>query len=135
MCDHNCGECKTPCALSKVAPKLDEILNKNENNKKEGNEKMALGSCNSGTDEKLGRLDERNNFIKERNSDIKISVVVAITISLISLFVGWTALRDMDALRRELYEFKIRTDNIILQADEAQRAYVNARKTLERARR
>lgn len=34
MCDHNCGECKTPCALSKVAPKLDEILNKNENNKK-----------------------------------------------------------------------------------------------------
>lgn len=84
---------------------------------------------------KLGRLDERNNFIKERNSDIKISVVVAITISLISLFVGWTALRDMDALRRELYEFKIRTDNIISQADEAQRAYVNARKTLERARR
>ena len=52
-----------------------------------------------------------------------------------SLFVGWTALRDMDALRRELYEFKIRTDNIISQADEAQRAYVNARKTLERARR
>lgn len=134
MCDHNCGECKTPCALSKVAPKLDEILNKNENNKKEGNEKMALGSCNSGTEEKLGRLDERNNFNRERSSDIKIFAIVAIIVSLISLFVGWTALRDMDALKRELSEFKMKTDNIISQADEAQRAYVNARKTLERAR-
>ena len=134
MCDHNCGECKTPCALSKVAPKLDEILNKNENNKKEGNEKMALGSCNSGTEEKLGRLDERNNFNRERSSDIKIFAIVAIIVSLISLFVGWTALRNMDALKRELSEFKMKTDNIISQADEAQRAYVNARKTLERAR-
>lgn len=134
MCDHNCGECKPPCALSKVAPKLNEILNKNENNKKEGNEKMALGSCNSGTEEKLGRLDERNNFNRERSSDIKIFAIVAIIVSLISLFVGWTALRDMDALKRELSEFKMKTDNIISQADEAQRAYVNARKTLERAR-
>lgn len=94
----------------------------------------AVGGCHAGNEEKIGRLDERSQFATERNNVSKTIAIVALVLAFISLFIAWTALRDNAATQKELSEFKANTDRIIEKADDAERAYTNARKSLERAR-
>lgn len=94
----------------------------------------AVGGCHAGNEEKIGRLDERSQFATERNNVSKTISIVAFVVAIIALFVAWTALRDNAATQKELTEFKANTERIIEKADDAARAYTNARKSLERAR-
>ena len=126
-CDGNCESCPIQCGLSTL-----EKLKDAKKEKKEMSE--AVGGCHAGNEEKIGRLDERSQFATERNNLSKTIAIVALVISIISLFVAWTALRDNSATQKELSEFKANTERIIEKADDAERAYTNARKSLERAR-
>ena len=94
----------------------------------------AVGGCHAGNEEKIGRLDERSQFATERNNVNKTISIVAFVVAIIALFIAWTALRDNAATQKELSEFKANTERIIEKADDAARAYTNARKSLERAR-
>lgn len=126
-CNGNCAACPIQCGAS--------TLSKLEANKKESREMSeAVSGCHAGNEEKIGRLDERSQFATERNNVSKTIAIVALVLALISLFIAWTALRDNAATQKELSEFKANTERIIEKADDAERAYTNARKSLERAR-
>lgn len=126
-CDGNCATCPIQCGAS--------TLSKLEANKKETRTMSeAVGGCHAGNEEKIGRLDERSQFATERNNVSKTISIVAFVVAIIALFIAWTALRDNAATQKELSEFKANTDRIIEKADDAERAYTNARKSLERAR-
>lgn len=94
----------------------------------------AVGGCHAGNEEKIGRLDERSQFATERNNVSKTIAIVALVLALLALFIAWTALRDNAATQKELTEFKANTKRIIEKADNAEHAYTNARKSLERAK-
>ena len=127
MCDGNCATCPIQCGAS--------TLSKLEANKKATREMSeAVGGCHAGNEEKIGRLDERSQFATERNNVNKTISIVAFVVAIIALFIAWTALRDNAATQKELSEFKANTERIIEKADDAERSYTNARKSLERAR-
>lgn len=54
----------------------------------------AVGGCHAGSDEKIGRLDERSQFIVERNNTCKAFGIAAFALAIIALFIAWTALHD-----------------------------------------
>lgn len=54
----------------------------------------AVGGCHAGPDEKIGRLDERSQFIVERNNTCKAFGIAAFALAIIALFIAWTALHD-----------------------------------------
>lgn len=54
----------------------------------------AVGGCHAGADEKIGRLDERSQFIVERNNTCKAFGIAAFALAIIALFIAWTALHD-----------------------------------------
>lgn len=127
VCDGNCKTCPIQCG----APTLAKI---ESNTKKENKMSEAVGGCHAGNEEKIGRLDERSQFATERNNASKTISIVSLVVAIIALFIAWTALRDNAATQKELSEFKANTERIIEKADDAERAYTNARKSLERAR-
>ena len=56
MCIGNCGECKERCGKFFVPGKAAEDVKKED-----GAMSEAVGGCHAGTEEKIGRLDERVN--------------------------------------------------------------------------
>ena len=56
MCIGNCGECKERCGKFFVLGKAAE-----DQKKEDGAMSEAVGGCHAGTEEKIGRLDERVN--------------------------------------------------------------------------
>lgn len=95
----------------------------------------AVGGCHAGADEKIGRLDERSQFIVERNNSCKWIGVIALLVALAGLFVAWTALRDLDAVKRDIEAITAKQEQISGSLLDAERAYQNARNTLSRAKR
>ena len=72
MCIGNCGRCKTRCKdfLEKCLERIGE-----EQKKEDGAMSEAVGGCHAGTDEKIGRLDERVNTCR-RIAVVSLSVAV-----------------------------------------------------------
>ena len=146
MCDHNCNECKTPCALSKIAPKLSKAIeNNNIQNDGKEKEKMALGSCNSGNEEKIARLDERTELALTSNQNCRPFLWVAfslIALNLILLFVLAICFQsqlsnirlDIRDSQKDVSGIKNDISEIRILSLDAQRGYNNARKTLSRIR-
>lgn len=112
-CDGNCNDCPIQCGASKIITKVKEKL--------EGKESMssAVGGCHAGNDEKIGRLDERSQFIVERNNSCKWIGVIALLIALGGLFVAWTALRDLDAVKDQLRNINSEIKRVDIKADDA----------------
>ena len=54
----------------------------------------AVGGCHADNEEKIGRLDERSQFIVERNNTCKAFGIAAFALAIIALFIAWTALHD-----------------------------------------
>ena len=79
----------------------------------------AVGGCHAGNEEKIGRLDERSQFSVERSNTCKMISVMALAIALAALFVAWTALRDLDAVKDRINSFKTEIDRVELKAEEA----------------
>ena len=127
-CDGNCNDCPIQCGASKIITKVKEKL--------EGKESMssAVGGCHAGNDEKIGRLDERSQFIVERNNSCKWIGVIALLIALGGLFVAWTALRDLDAVKDQIKDLKYNQESLKSYAEDGRRAYDNARQALSRSR-
>lgn len=67
MCIGNCGKCKTRCKdfLEKCLERIGEAgeteLKGQEQKKEDDAMSEAVGGCHAGTEEKIGRLDERVN--------------------------------------------------------------------------
>ena len=138
MCDFNCSECKTPCSLGKISPKLNEHLTQTENNKKERDQKMALGSCSTGNDEKLGRADERIDFVKILSWICMACIPIGLVLFsvIVICFQNQIAELKMDVRdnKNAIGNMKESMVEIKFMAIDAQRGYNNARKTLQRAR-
>ena len=79
----------------------------------------AVGGCHAGDEEKIGRLDERSQFSIERNNTCKLLGIVALLVALAALFVAWTALRDLDAVKERLNSQNAEIKRIDAKADEA----------------
>lgn len=94
----------------------------------------AVGGCHAGNEEKIGRLDERSQFSVERNNTCKMIGVMALVIALAALFVAWTALRDLDAVKDQVKELKYSHSILKEYAEDGRRAYDNARQTISRSR-
>lgn len=112
-CAGNCNACPSQCGASKLITKAKEKL--------EGKEKMssAVGGCHAGSDEKIGRLDERSQFIVERNNSCKWIGVIAMILSLGGLFIAWTALRDLDAVKDQVRNINSEIKRVETKAEEA----------------
>lgn len=93
-CDGNCETCSIQCGASKLLSKFKKP--------KENEISEAVGGCHAGNEEKIGRLDERSQFIVERNNSCKWIGVIALIVAVGGLFVAWTALRDLDAVKKDL---------------------------------
>ena len=128
MCDGNCDACPVQCSASKI---IDKFKNKPKE-KQEMSE--AVGGCHAGNEEKIGRLDERSHFIVERNNSCKWIGIIALLIALGGLFVAWTALRDLDAVKDQIKDLKYNQESLKSYAEDGRRAYDNARQALSRSR-
>lgn len=95
----------------------------------------AVGGCHAGNEEKIGRLDERSQFSVERSNTCKMIGVMALVIALAALFVAWTALRDLDAVKKDIQTVSAEQKDYSEKLLDAERAYQNARNTLSRSRR
>lgn len=138
MCDFNCNECKNPCTLGKIAPKLNEHFNQYEKKQTERDEKLALGSCSTGNDEKLGRADERIDFLKILTWICMACIPIGIVLFsvIVICFQNQIAELKMDVRdnKNAIGNMKESMVEIKFMAIDAQRGYNNARKTLQRAR-
>jgi hypothetical protein len=90
MCDGNCANCREQCPASKLL----RIAEKENPKKGEVPMSEAVGGCHAGPDEKIARLDERGQFIVERNNTCKAFGIAAFALAIIALFIAWTALHD-----------------------------------------
>lgn len=87
MCIGNCGECKTRC--KDFIEKCLECIGKSgelkgQKRKKEDDAMSeAVGGCHAGTEEKIGRLDERVNTCRRI---AVVSLAVAVIAGLLSLW-------------------------------------------------
>ena len=59
----------------------------------------AVGGCHADNEEKIGRLDERSQFIVERSNTCKAFGIAAFALAIIALFVAWTALHDCHTMK------------------------------------
>lgn len=66
----------------------------------------AVGGCHADNEEKIGRLDERSQFIVERNNTCKAFGIAAFALAIIALFVAWTALHDCHNFKVSLVELR-----------------------------
>ena len=111
-CDGNCNACPIQCGASKIIKNVKEKL--------EGKSmSSAVGGCHAGNDEKIGRLDERSQFIVERNNSCKWIGVIALLIALGGLFVAWTALRDLDAVKDQIRNINSEIKRVDIKAEDA----------------
>lgn len=145
MCDHNCSECKTPCALINIAPTLNGVVNNKTETKTEGKQKMSLGSCNSGPEEKIARLDERTQKAIETGQNYKsipwlvfgifILNIVLIFVLVICFQSQLTNIRlDIRDSQKDVAAIKGDITEVRILSIDAQRGYSNARKALSRIR-
>jgi hypothetical protein len=79
MCIGKCGECKTRCKdfLERCLERIGEAGEtelKDQERKKE-DDAMSVGGCHAGTEEKIGRLDERVNTCR-RIAVVSLAVAV-----------------------------------------------------------
>lgn len=110
-CDGNCETCSIQCGASKI---LDKFKKPKENEMSE-----AVGGCHAGNEEKIGRLDERSQFIVERNNSCKWIGVIALLVAVGGLFVAWTALRDLDAVKDQVRNINSEIKRVETKAEEA----------------
>jgi hypothetical protein len=80
MCIGNCGECKTRCKdfLERCLERIGEAGEtelKDQEVKKEDAMSESIGGCHAGTEEKIGRLDERVNTCR-RIAVVSLAVAV-----------------------------------------------------------
>ena len=87
MCNGDCTNCAEHCPAAK-------ILKLAEKEKGESTMSNAVGGCHADNEEKIGRLDERSQFIVERNNTCKAFGIAAFALAIIALFIAWTALHD-----------------------------------------
>lgn len=99
MCNGDCHNCGSPCPASKILKLQTET---------KGEEAMsnAVGGCHADNEEKIGRLDERSQFIVERNNTCKAFGISAFALAIIALFVAWTALHDCHNFKVSLVELR-----------------------------
>ncbi len=157
-CNGDCNSCPIQCGSSKLINKLSSSKEDNTKEQKmeeksmseavggchaQSDEKIgrlmeeksmseAVGGCHAQSDEKIGRLDERNNFNVERNIGCKYLAITSLVVALVSLFVAWTAIRDIVTLQSSISELKNKNRDIEERFITAERAYQNARNTLSR---
>lgn len=79
----------------------------------------AVGGCHANADEKIGRLDERPNFNRERNIWAVVCSVIALIVSVCSLFIAWTAMRDNIALQKDITKAEYELKRIEQKAEDA----------------
>ena len=82
MCIGNCDECKSQCGvrlyknlIQKCIGSRESELKDQEVKKEDGAMSDAVGGCHAGTEEKIGRLDERVNTCR-RIAVVSLAVAV-----------------------------------------------------------
>ena len=81
MCIGNCGECKIRCkdflekCLERIGESGETELKGQERKKEDDAMSEAVGGCHAGTEEKIGRLDERVNTCR-RIAVVSLAVAV-----------------------------------------------------------
>ena len=125
MCDGNCANCREQCPASKIL----RIAAGEQNQKEKGENTMsqAVGGCHAGADEKIGRLDERSQFIVERNNSCKLLCIVGFAATIASAFIAWPAMRDVQNMRVDLAALRESTKQELRRiADKAEEAKAEA---------
>lgn len=148
-CSGNCSACPFPCAgASKLFERAKQTITGENKTPEHGNDtnnkggiKMseAVGGCHAGNEEKIGRLDERNNANAERGKTCLTCFVVGALVVAGSL---WYINSKIDALKVEiatgitkvqtessikLQHLEKRMEELKSECEQAKRDYTSAR--------